>query len=200
MTEVDKAKVEAHAPQSVFKKKYNLISPTDSLLATKLERFDFSNPPIDPIELGSDMIKHMRHFNGIGLSANQLGLPYRVFVMEGEPAFVCYNPTITAVSGDPVLLDEGCLSFPGLYIKKKRPPLIRVRFQDPYGNPCVKRFSGMTARIFLHEQEHMDGENFLEGMSQFELERAKERQRKLLRKVKRQSEGRSKHGSGVRRR
>ena len=70
--------------------------------------------------------------------------------------------------------------------KKKRPNLIRVRFMDPFGNPCVKKFTGKSARIFQHEMEHLDGENFLEDIGEFALRRAKEKQRKLLEKVRRQ--------------
>ena len=173
-------------PQDDFKKKYNLVDETDPILSTKMDRFDIQNPPVDPEELGKDLLAHMRYFGGIGLSANQLGLPYRVFVMEGDPGFVCFNPRITAFAGEDVMLDEGCLSYPGLYIKKKRPNLIRVRFMDPFGNPCVKKFTGMTARIFQHEMEHLDGENFLEDIGEFALRRAKEKQRKLLEKVRRQ--------------
>ena len=127
----------------------------------------------------------MRYFGGIGLSANQLGLPYRVFVMEGDPGFVCFNPTITAYAGELVNLDEGCLSYPGLYVKKKRRGLIRVRFQDPYGNPCVKKFSGMSARIFQHEMEHMEGELFIDSVSDFKLKSAMKKRKILKRKVER---------------
>lgn len=176
-----------------FKKRYRLVEPTHELLSTKLERFNFNEPPIDPVELASDLLKHMRYYGGIGLSANQLGLPYRVFAMEGNPGFVCYNPTITAVGDDDVSLDEGCLSYPGLWLKIRRPQNIRVRFQDPYGNVCVKKFSGMTARIFLHEYEHMEGEHFINNVSRLALDRARNKQRKLLKKVqqdqKRQANG-----------
>jgi len=184
-----------------FEKKYNLIEPNDPLLNNPLERFNINNPPegVDPVELGKELLSHMRYFGGIGLSANQLGLPYRVFVMEGDPGFVCFNPTITAYAGELVNLDEGCLSYPGLYVKKKRRGLIRVRFQDPYGNPIVKKFSGMSARIFQHEMEHMEGENFLQGISRLALDNAKRKQRNLLRRVKRETQGRSKHGSGKKR-
>ena len=75
---------------------------------------------------------------------------------------------------------------PGLYVKKKRPNLIRCRFIDPLGNACVKKFTGMSARIFQHEMEHLEGENFLEGIGDFALRRAKEKQTKLLEKVRRQ--------------
>ena len=187
-------------PQDDFKKKYNLVDETDPILSTKMDRFDFQNPPTDPEELGKELLAHMRYFGGIGLSANQLGLPYRVFVTEGDPGFACFNPKITAFAGEEVLMDEGCLSYPGLYIKKKRPQMIRVRFFSPTGTPIVKRFAGMTARIFQHEMEHMDGENYLDGVNNLVLQRAKKKQQNLLRRVRREIEGRSKHGTGKRRR
>ena len=168
-----------------FKKKYDLIAANDSLLTNKVEPFDFNNPPVDPEELGKDLLAHMRHFGGIGLSANQLGLPYRVFVMEGDPGFVCFNPRITAYAGEEVQMDEGCLSYPGLYVKKKRPQMIRVRFTDPLGNVCTKKFTGMSSRIFQHEYEHMEGDNFLIGVGELALRMAKQRQEKLLKKVTR---------------
>ena len=196
MVDIDPEKIAAHVPKVQFKKKYNLVPANHYLLSTKLEIFDFKNPPTDPEELGLDLLAHMRHFGGIGLSANQLGLPYRVFCTEGEPGFVCFNPRITAFAGEDRLLDEGCLSYPGLYIKKKRPDMIRVRFFDPFGNPVVKRFSGITSRIFQHEIEHLDGENYLDDVDTMVLQRAKKKQQNLLRKVRRQMEGRGKHSKG----
>lgn len=169
-----------------FEEKYSLIDPSEDILRSKVPMFDMNNPPVDPKELGLDLLKHMRHFGGIGLSANQLGLPYRVFVMEGDPGFVCFNPRITAFAGEDVMLDEGCLSYPGLYVMKKRPNLIRVRFMDPLGNACVKKFTGVSARIFQHEMEHLEGDNFLDDIGDFALRRAKEKQKKLLEKVRRQ--------------
>ena len=168
-----------------FEKKYNLIPANDPLLNNKLELFDFRNPPVDPEELGEDLLEHMRYFGGIGLSANQLGMPYRVFVMEGSPGFICFNPRISAFAGDEVQLDEGCLSYPGLYVKKKRPGTIRVSYVDEKGFRQVKRFQGLSARIFQHEMEHMDGNNFLEGIGPLALQMAKQRQDKLLKKVRR---------------
>ena len=182
-----------------FKKKYDLVAPNDPLLTNKVEPFDFNNPPVDPEELGKDLLAHMRYFGGIGLSANQLGLPYRVFVMEGDPGFVCFNPRITAYAGEEIQMEEGCLSYPGLYLKKKRPQMIRVRFTDPFGNVCTKKFAGMSSRIFQHEFEHMEGDNFLIGVSRLALDNAKRKQRNLLRRVKRETQGRSKHGSGKKR-
>jgi len=167
-----------------FVRKYSLIDPSVKILHTKLEPFDFNSPPVDPVELAKDMIAHMRYYGGIGLSANQLGLPYRIFVCEGDPAFAVFNPTITAYGDQTVLLDEGCLSYPGLYMKVTRPANIRVRFKDPYNNPIVKKFEGMTSRVFQHEYDHLEGIDYLSRVSRLKLERAKKQQEKLLRKIR----------------
>ena len=76
-----------------------LVDPANKVLLSKLEEFDFNNPPTDPVKLANDLIEVMREgqSNGlrtIGLAANQLGLPYRVMVIEGSPAFVCFNPKL----------------------------------------------------------------------------------------------------------
>ena len=165
---------------------YELVEEATKVLREPTDEFDFENPPEDPKEVEKNLAEAMERFGGIGLSANQLGLPYKVFTMEGDPAFVCFNPRITAYAGEEVAMDEGCLSYPGLYIKKKRPEIIRCRFFTPNGNSVVRKFTGMSSRIFQHEMEHMEGGNFLEGISKLKLDMAKKRQEKLLRKVQKQ--------------
>ena len=98
---------------------YDLIEHDSAILEQELPLFDFENPPIDPEELARNLLDTMRHHKGIGLSANQVGLPYRVFVMEGEPAFACFNPKIVDVSNETVSLVEGCLSYPGVAVPVK---------------------------------------------------------------------------------
>ena len=178
-------KIEAPSAEE-FKKKYNLVEPNHPGLRKPVEKFDFSNPPTNPVELAQDLVGHMRYFGGIGLSANQLGLPYRVFCMESEPALVCFNPVVTTTSEGTQLDDEGCLTWPGFYLKKERPSSIRVRFTDPWGDNVTKKFVGLSARIFLHEYEHMQGDNFMMGVSDFKLRRARDKQQKLYKKLQRQ--------------
>ena len=168
-----------------FEPKYKLIEPSAQILNEPVAKFDFANPPVDPFELSQELVDHMNHYKGLGLSANQLGLPYRVFAMVGEPYHVCFNPTITAHDDNDVLLDEGCLSWPGLYLKIFRPSKIRVRFQDYNGDFVVKKFSGLSARVLQHEYEHLEGERFVDLVSKFKIQRAQEKQTKLLKKVRR---------------
>jgi peptide deformylase len=134
-----------------------IVDEKNENLNRVLENFDFSNPPIDPEELAILLVDAMRKNNGIGLAANQLGLPYRVFAMEGEPALVCFNPKIIMPGNEIVLLEEACLTFSGLYIKVKRPRDIRVRFTGPDGQVYTRTFTGMSARVFQHELDHLDG-------------------------------------------
>lgn len=165
---------------------YDLIDYNSSILGKELPLFDFNNPPIDPLELAKNLLETMRHHKGIGLSANQVGLPYRVFVMEGEPAFACFNPKIVDVSEETVSLVEGCLSYPGVNVPVKRPAHVRVRFAAPDGNVMTRKFTGMTARIFQHEFDHLQGVNFLQKMHPVHKEKALRQLKKYTRYLKNQ--------------
>jgi peptide deformylase len=151
---------------------YELIDCNDPLLAQKMEPFDFSNPPIDPLDLVTDLAETMLANNGIGLSANQCGLPYRVFVMLGQELIPCFNPRIVDTSNETIVLEEGCLSYPGLFVKVKRPRRIKVRFAEPNGNIVTRTFEGMTARVFQHELDHLDGINYQQRANRYHLEQA----------------------------
>lgn len=148
----------------------SLIPDNDPLLNTKLEVFNFGQ--IDTNELAQSMVDFMRQCNGIGLSANQVGLPHRMFVMDGEPAFACFNPRIVEVGDEMVLLEEGCLTYPGLFVKIKRPKNIKVRFQGPDSVTYTKTFSGITSRCFQHELDHLDGINFFTRANTYHREQA----------------------------
>lgn len=135
-----------------------LIPHTDTLLHSVLDHFDFNNSPTDPEQLAMDLVEMMKKSGGIGLSANQVGLNYRVFAMDGSPEmFVCFNPKIVMFGTETVTLEEGCLSYPGLLVKVKRPRDIKVRFTGPDGEIYTKTFTGITARVFQHELDHLDG-------------------------------------------
>jgi peptide deformylase len=149
-----------------------LIPYTDALLHHALEPFDFENPPIDPEVLAQELVDFMRKFDGIGLSANQVGHNFRVFAMEGEPAYVCFNPRLVIHGTEQVVLEEGCLSYPGLLVKVKRPRDIKVRFQGPDGETYTETFTGMSARVFQHELDHLDGITMLDRANGYHKEMA----------------------------
>jgi peptide deformylase len=129
----------------------------DPILRDRMPEFDFGNPIVDPIQLESEMIELMLKFNGIGLSANQAGIRTRMFVM-GMPghAISIFNPIIETAENF-TEEDEGCLSFPGIYAKIKRPTTIKAKWQNNIGEWEHAEFDGLTARCFLHEYDHLEG-------------------------------------------
>ena len=122
----------------------------------------------------------LKSFNkGLGLAAPQIGIPYRVFAFTGDPVNVCFNPKIVDKSKEEIYLDEGCLTFPGLIIKIKRSSLIKVRFTMANGETITKKLSGMTARCFQHELDHLNGILFLNRANLYHREKALKSWRKI---------------------
>jgi peptide deformylase len=157
---------------------YELIDCNAPLLGQEIEPFDFSNPPVKPLDLVANLAETMLANNGVGLSANQCGLPYRVFIMLGQELIPCFNPRIVDTSKETIVLEEGCLSYPSLFVKIKRPRRIKVRFADPNGNIVTRTFDGMTARVFQHELDHLDGVNYQMRATKFHLEQARKKKPK----------------------
>lgn len=170
--------------EEVLFEPYTLVESNHPILHSKLDQFDFTNPPIDPVVLTNRLIVTMNNHNGLGISANQCGLPYRVFVIRSEPVKVCFNPKILATSEEEVSLEEGCLLHPFLFVKIKRPVWIRVRYTDAFGETHTERFIGMTARCFQHEYDHLEGVNYLRRANIAHVQRAKRDQNKIKKRFK----------------
>lgn len=150
-----------------------MLSNDHPLLKTKIDRFEFEKFSQDQVQkICNDLIETMIAYEGLGLSANQVGLTHRVFVLWSEPTYVCFNPKIVSYEGDPIYFSEGCLSYPNLYVKIKRPPSIRVRYQKPNGETVTDKLMGMSARVFQHEMDHLDGIIYTSRASNIHLERA----------------------------
>ncbi len=170
---------------------YQLIEEASQVLRTPPELFDFENPAEPPEEIAKNMIEAMEKFGGLGLSANQVGLPYRMFVMrtmhEGdtESKVVPYfNPELTRVSQETELMKEGCLSFPDIYLMIKRSKTVEFKYQDVEGKEHTVVLEGLGARCVQHEIDHLNGILFLQRASKLKLERAlksrpKERKKRL---------------------
>lgn len=163
---------------------YELVSCDHPLLSQKLEPFDFKSPPTDPIQLAKDLFETMVHNKGLGLAANQCGLPYRVFAIAANPGIVVYNPRIVDQTTEEIQLEEGCLSYPNFFVKIKRPRNIKVRYTEPNGNVVTQTFIGMTARVFQHELDHLNGINYKQRAHKLHLERAQRQQMILNRRSK----------------
>jgi peptide deformylase len=130
------------------------------------------------------MLAHLEEYRGVGLSANQIGLPYRVFAIRTEPRSVCFNPTITWESDDMTIMEEGCLTYPMLYVKIRRPSVIRAKYFDQNGQIQTNRFSDLIARCYQHELDHLNGVNYLERANKYHLDNAKRKSKLLMRKMK----------------
>ena len=112
------------------------------------------------------MNENMFHHNGVGLSANQIGIEERAFVMmidiESQETITCFNPRIIKESKDEVVMEEGCLSYPELFLDISRPSTIVVKYEDEGKEMHKRKLTGYIARIFQHEYDHMEGIDFTE--------------------------------------
>lgn len=143
--------------------KFILVPETSDFLRKKVDSsFDFSKPCIEPDRLANDMITFMFEHRGVGLAAPQIGLSHNCFVMglDSSTQFICFNPKIRKQSTEQVKINEGCLSFPGLFLSIKRPAWIIAEFQNEKGDTKVDRFDGILARCFQHELDHINGLTF----------------------------------------
>jgi peptide deformylase len=162
---------------------FDLVSINSPVLYSKLEEFDFTKPPVNPNEFASSLVETCKKFNGIGLSANQCGFPYRVFVMgAGEEYIACFNPKVISTEEE-THMEEGCLSFPLLVLKITRPKKITVEYQDFTGEKRTTTFEGITARCFLHELDHMDGIVYTTRVKPLALEFGMKKMKKLGNKI-----------------
>ena len=112
-------------------------------------------------EMSRILKENMLHYEGVGLSANQIGISERVFIMmlnmETEETITCFNPRIIKRYEDDVWCEEGCLSFPDEIINIQRPDRIIVKYEDEDKKDHKIKLSGMAARVFLHEFDHLEG-------------------------------------------
>lgn len=156
---------------------YNLVKENNEILRKVAEPWDFSTDG-DVNDLTKNMMKTMMENNGIGLAAPQIGLSKRIFVMgNSSKLYACVNPQI--ISGVGEIKDiEGCLSFPHLWLRIKRFETINVTYQNVLGEEVITEFSGLIARVFQHELEHLDGICFDTKVGKLSLEMAKNKRKK----------------------
>ena len=158
-----------------------IVKFPNTILTSPTFNFDFLTPVLDPYTLVQEMLEVMNENKGIGLSANQIGYPYRVFVMRGENQnYACFNPKIVGNSSGENTMEEGCLSFPGLIVKVKRWNSIRLRFQTASGGVDTLNVSGLTARVVQHEMDHLDGIPFYNRANKFHRDKAFKKQKEYL--------------------
>ena len=147
-------------------------------------RLEGCSEDLDRQKIVEDLTTAMEKNQGIGLSANQIGILERVFVMysniKTRDVMACFNPKILTESEETVVMTEGCLTYPGLWLDISRPEGIEVEFEDVNGDIQQKALFGLECRIFQHEFDHMEGTNFTDGVSKVKLDMAKKKQKKAL--------------------
>ena len=112
---------------------------------------------------------------GVGLAAPQLGISQRLLVYRvgpDAPLIALANPELEWASNEAEVLDEGCLSIPGVTVDVERPVHVRVRALDEHGEPRLVEASGLEARVIQHEIDHVDGVLILDRTSRDERRRA----------------------------
>ena len=176
-----------------------LIPPSDPRLLMQIAPFQDDTLKQfklkDRNELAKIMYDTMTKYGGLGLSCNQVGLPYRMFVMGGHPSIedgkvrYVFNPLVNDMSEETINLKEGCLSFPFLFLMINRPKWVSVKYTDQNNEEIEETIHGMSARIFQHENEHMNGYIFTDLVSKFKLDRGKKAQKKLIKETIRRRNG-----------
>ena len=139
-------------------------------------------------EVSKAMFMCMKKYGGVGLTCNQAGLPFRMFVMgnhlslnNGEK-YACWNPRIVATSEQTLLGQEGCLTFPYLFLKIDRPRTINVEYEDDDGKLIKKEFTDLFSRIYQHEFDHTMGITFVEKVSKLKFDMARKKAEKAYKR------------------
>lgn len=204
---VDELIIGSEGVQEVVKEatatKLTLLHDKHPMLAMVIPAYEFgkSDQSIRNA-LVKQMVEIMDMFRGIGLSANQVGLYSRLFVMRRmeeyakngitgpwKDVLVCFNPVVIQQLEPPKAGREGCLSFPGLALQVTRPGGVLVQFEDESGALHEMELFGIDARCFQHELDHLNGIVFTkrvkqQGILSWELEK----QRKLIKKARKNYE------------
>lgn len=172
---------------------YTLLPPTAPEVLSSIAPFDIDTfkkqEKISVTEFCNNMFETMKNYGGIGLSANQVGKPYRLFVMgdnvninKGQK-WVCINPEITNISKETIRYKEGCLTFPFLFLDIERPQKIKVKYLNEQLETVEEEFDGIVSRCYQHELDHMQGTVFTELVSKLKLNMALKKRDKEIKRV-----------------
>ena len=146
-------------PRATFIKE--LVDPEHRLFHHRIQSCSYN---LDRHHLSRVLIDNMIHHNGIGISANQIGIWERAFAMvrdiENNEVMVCFNPRIIKSYSEEVEMEEGCLSYPELFLKVKSPDKIVVKYEDDDKKTHKIKLQGLASRVFQHEYDHMEGIDF----------------------------------------
>ena len=178
-------------------KELKLIPPTDPRVQSAIAPFKDDTLEDegfkDRKELVDSMFDTMKKYGGIGLTCNQVGLPFNMFVLGDHPdlekglKMACFNPMIVSSSEETTVMKEGCLTFPFVFLSITRPRKVVVKYEDENGDLREGHLDGMFSRIFQHEYDHTVGKTFVDGVSKLKLDRAYKKAEKdmaLMKKIR----------------
>ena len=138
----------------------NIVIEGDEILRKRAKEVTEINEKI--IMLLDDMGDTMRSQDGVGLAANQVGMLKRIFIADaGDGLIELINPEILEVRGCQNV-EEGCLSVPGLVGTVERPEYVKITGLDRRGKKVIFEGTELLARIFCHENDHLNGELFID--------------------------------------
>ena len=156
----------------------DLVYVPDAVLVTKAS-------PVKEIDeetknLAEQMVEAVQYYEGIGLAAPQVNVLKRMFIvyLRDDKPRVFINPEILGTSMEENVIEEGCLSIPGIYADVKRPAGVSVQAFDQRGKPFTLEAEGMLARVIQHEYDHLNGVLFTEHLSQGKRQRLMKKYKK----------------------
>ena len=166
---------------------YKLVDYYDPILRQPTVPFKFESIEDNKRAhyIAFSLAETLAKLEGLGLSANQVGINERVCAINmGSEIWTLFNPVITNHSLTPSVYQEGCLSYPGLYLNVDRWDSVTVKFQAINGQFIEQEFSGLTAVCIQHELDHLDGILYTSKVSPIKLEQAKRKVKKNIKRMK----------------
>jgi len=157
-----------------------LVKYPNEILSRKLKEVDLDNPGFDPVELKKELVEFMLESKGMGLSASQVGMDAKVFVMGDSVnnSTMCINPSVLQHTAETTVDPEGCLSFPNVFVDVKRPKEILAEYWDENLEKQTVKITGYSAKCYLHELDHVLGITMKDRVSNVKWDQAKKKAKK----------------------
>jgi len=171
--------------------KFRVLCYNDAILRKKALPIEEITPAIE--KLGRDLVETMILYNGVGLAAPQVGELLRIFVIReervnslgewevGHPEIII-NPTLSQPGEEIEVMQEGCISIPGLHVEVARPKKIHVRYQTIKGDWIEEWLTDFRARVMMHENDHLNGVLMIDRMDKRERKKIDSRLQALDKK------------------
>lgn len=136
----------------------------------------------ETLKIANEMVKTMERYNGIGLAGPQVGLSKKIITIkltEDSETMYIFNLKFLEYSDEKNVMEEGCLSLPGIWEKVVRPEKIKVSYQDKDGEEHIEDLDGILARVFQHEGDHLYKTLFIDRISMLKRKMLKKKLDKI---------------------